>query len=50
MTTMARNSPIALAVAAAAFPDRPLIALALVAGPLVELPVLAVAARFLHRP
>ena len=45
MTSMARNSPIAVAIAAAAFPDRPLIALALVVGPLVELPVLAVVAR-----
>ncbi len=50
MTTIARNSPVALAVATAAFPDRPLIALALVVGPLVELPVLAVAARLLDRP
>jgi ACR3 family arsenite efflux pump ArsB len=41
MTTVARNSPIALAIAVAAFPDRPLVAVALVAGPLVELPVLA---------
>lgn len=42
MTTVARNSPVALAIAVAAFPDRPLIAVALVVGPLVELPVLAV--------
>jgi ACR3 family arsenite efflux pump ArsB len=42
MTTVARNSPVALGVAVAAFPDRPLIAVALVVGPLVELPVLAV--------
>ncbi|WP_150238767.1 arsenic resistance protein [Nocardiopsis quinghaiensis] len=41
MTTVARNSPIALAIAVAAFPGRPLIAVALVAGPLLELPVLA---------
>lgn len=41
MTTTARNSPIALALAVAAFPDRPLIAVALVVGPLIELPVLA---------
>ncbi|WP_422647528.1 arsenic resistance protein [Actinoalloteichus caeruleus] len=41
MTITARNSPIALAVAVAAFPDRPLIAVALVVGPLLELPVLA---------
>lgn len=42
MTSVARNSPVALAIAVAAFPDRPLIAVALVAGPLLELPVLAV--------
>lgn len=42
--TLARNSPIALAIAVVAFPDRPLIALALVIGPLIELPVLAVTA------
>ena len=41
MTTVARNSPTALAIAVAAFPDRPLIAVALVVGPLLELPVLA---------
>lgn len=44
MTTLARNSPIALAIATAAFPDRPLLAVALVVGPLVELPVLSVVA------
>lgn len=42
MTSVARNSPVALAIAVAAFPDRPLIAVALVVGPLLELPVLAV--------
>lgn len=42
MTTTARNSPIALSIAVAAFPDRPLIAVALVLGPLIELPGLAV--------
>lgn len=41
LTTLARNSPIALAIAVTAFPDDPLIALALVIGPLIELPVLA---------
>lgn len=45
MTTTARNSPIALAIAVAAFPDRPLIAVALVVGPLLELPVLALLAQ-----
>jgi len=48
MTTMARNSPVALAIAAVAFPDRPLVAVALVVGPLVELPVLAVTAHRLN--
>ncbi len=41
LTTLARNSPIALAIAMTAFPDQPLIALALVIGPLLELPILA---------
>lgn len=40
-TTLARNSPIALAIAIVAFPNEPLVALALVIGPLIELPVLA---------
>ncbi|MDK1472139.1 bile acid:sodium symporter [Streptomyces sp. 549] len=48
MTVTARNSPIALAVAVAAFPDRPLIAVALVAGPLLELPLLAVIAQLVR--
>lgn len=43
-TTLARNSPLALAIAAAAFPDHPLISLALVIGPLIELPVLTLIA------
>jgi arsenite transporter len=47
MTTMARNSPVALAIATAAFPDRPLIAVALVIGPLIELPVLSITAHAL---
>lgn len=50
MVTTARNSPIALGIAAAAFPDRPLIAAALVVGPLIELPVLAVLSQIIrHR-
>lgn len=40
-TTLARNSPLALAIAVATFPDSPLISLALVIGPLIELPVLS---------
>jgi ACR3 family arsenite efflux pump ArsB len=43
-TTMARNSPLSLAIAVAVFPDSPLIALVLVIGPLLELPVLSITA------
>lgn len=49
MTTMARNSPIALAIATTAFPDQPLIAVALVVGPLLEFPVLSAASHLLAR-
>jgi ACR3 family arsenite efflux pump ArsB len=49
LTTLARNSPVALTVAVGAFPDRPLIALTLIIGPLIELPVLAVIAKILLR-
>lgn len=48
MVSTARNSPIALAIAVAAFPDRPLIAVALVVGPLLELPILAVLAQVIR--
>ncbi|KUP03882.1 arsenic resistance protein [Bacillus coahuilensis m2-6] len=41
LTTLARNSPVALAIAMTAFPHEPLIALVLVIGPLIELPMLA---------
>lgn len=47
LSTLARNSPVALAVAVTAFPDQPLIALVLVIGPLIELPVLAVVSQVL---
>ncbi|ADU28474.1 MULTISPECIES: arsenic resistance protein [Evansella] len=47
LNTLARNSPIALAIAMTAFPDQPLIALVLVIGPLLELPVLAVITQLL---
>ena len=40
MTTLARNSPLALAIAINSFPAHELIAIALVIGPLIELPVL----------
>lgn len=46
-TTLARNSPIALAIAAVGFPSEPLVALALVIGPLIELPVLALISQFM---
>jgi len=48
-TTLVRNSPLSLAIAVAAFPDRPLISLALVIGPLIELPALAVIAGIINR-
>ncbi|MFW6289694.1 MAG: arsenic resistance protein [Mariniphaga sp.] len=47
LTTLARNSPVALAIAVTAFPGEPLIALALVIGPLIELPVLAIVSQLL---
>lgn len=47
-TTLARNSPLALAIAVVRFPDQPLISLALVIGPLIELPVLTVIAVLLR--
>ncbi len=46
-TTLARNSPIALAIAVVAFHDEPLVAIALVIGPLIELPVLALISQVL---
>lgn len=37
-TTLARNSPLSLGIAASAFPEQPLISLTLVIGSLIELP------------
>jgi ACR3 family arsenite efflux pump ArsB len=48
-TTSARNSPISLAIAAITFPDRPLISLTLVIGPLIELPILSIDSNILNR-
>ncbi|HYW20784.1 MAG TPA: bile acid:sodium symporter [Nodularia sp. (in: cyanobacteria)] len=48
-TTLARNSPIALAIAASTFKERPLISLALVIGPLIELPVMVIVSQSLLR-
>ncbi|MHC5310151.1 arsenic resistance protein [Myroides sp. LJL116] len=47
LTTMARNSPISLAIAVSAFSEEPLIALSLVIGPLIELPILILASQIL---
>ncbi len=44
-TILSRNSPTALAIAVVAFPQEPLIPLALVIGPLLELPLLGVIAQ-----
>jgi ACR3 family arsenite efflux pump ArsB len=49
LTTLARNSPIALAVAMTAFPHEPLIPLVLIIGPLLELPVLAIISQVILR-
>ena len=46
MTTLARNSPLALAIAINSFPSHELIAMALVIGPLIELPILYIVSRF----
>ena len=48
-TTLARNSHLSLAIAVATFPEQPLISLALVIGPLIELPVLSVISGILKR-
>lgn len=47
LTTLARNSPTALAIAVATFPNKPLISLALIIGPLIELPVLFIVSKIL---
>lgn len=47
LTTLARNSPLALAIAIRSFPHNELIAIALVIGPLIELPVLYIVSRIL---
>ena len=46
MTTLARNSPLALAIAINSFPGHELISIALVIGPLIELPVLYIVSKF----
>lgn len=44
MTTSARNSPLSLAIALVAFADHPLVAITLVMGALIEIPVLSLMA------
>ena len=46
MTTLARNSPLALAIAINSFTGHELISIALVIGPLIELPVLYIVSKF----
>jgi ACR3 family arsenite efflux pump ArsB len=48
-TTLARNSPVSLAIAVFTFPSEPVISLVLVMGPLIELPVLAAVAAILKK-
>lgn len=49
MTTMARNSPLALAIAVVVFDEMPIITLALIIGPLIEIPVLALTGWVMQR-
>lgn len=48
-TTLARNSPLALAIAISSFPHNQLIAIGLVIGPLIELPILYIVTRITLR-
>lgn len=48
-TTLARNSPLALAIAVVTFPNEPLVALVLVTGSLIELPILSIVSVILLR-
>ncbi len=49
LTTLARNSPLALAIATRSFANNELVIIALVIGPLIELPVLYIITRILLR-
>lgn len=46
-TTLARNSPLSLAIAASVFPHHPLISVTLIIAPLIELPILGIISQFL---
>ena len=45
--TLARNSPLALAIATSVFPNRPLITLVLAIEPLIELPIMVLVSQLL---
>ncbi|SEN92732.1 Arsenite efflux pump ArsB, ACR3 family [Amphibacillus marinus] len=45
MTIISRNAPEVLPIVIIAFPDQPLIAMAIIVGPLIELPVLSIVAQ-----
>ena len=47
ITTIAKNSPMTLGIAVMAFPNEPIIALAMIIEPLVELPVMVLVSRLL---
>ena len=49
MTTFTRNSPLSLVIAVVTFLEQLLVSLALVIGPLIELPVLSVISGILKR-
>ena len=46
-TTLARNSPLALAIATSVFPNRPLITIVLAIEPLIELPIMVLVSQLL---
>ena len=46
-TTLARNSPFALAIATSVFPNRPLITIVLAIEPLIELPIMVLVSQLL---
>ena len=46
-TTTARNSEAVIGVAVAAFPGHPLVYMAIILGPIVELPILLVIAKII---
>lgn len=48
LTTLARNSPLALAIAVTAFPSQTLTSLTLIVGSVLELPVLAILSQVLN--